>query len=144
MVTVDCPQSDITAVNVYTQPSASSGRYLECKKGKKTIRCALHRWSFDEKLNMTDVPIDIGEFYSVTAAEGDECVKWTKPGKDGISTMRNACAKGSPLALTACAVARLKTLLPGGPAPRVMECSAGAYEPGKEPDDISCAKPASR
>lgn len=138
MVNDDCPQDDIIAVKVYTEPSASNGRYLECKKGKKTIACALHRWNITGKNDVAESTVNLGEFYAVSAVEGDTCVQWSKPGKDGVSTMKNTCAKDTTNALATCRVSRLKTLLPGGSAPRILECASGTYKPGKIPDDINC------
>ena len=141
MVNDDCPPSDMTSVKVFTQSPENKGRYLECTKGKKTIACTLHRWSFDENLVMTDTPVDIGNFYGVSVAEGDSCVKWSNPDKKGVSMLKNKCAKDNPLAITTCSITRLKTLLPGGATPRIMECSSGTYMSGKEPDDVTCTKP---
>jgi hypothetical protein len=140
MAAKECPPSQIVAVNVYTEPSASNGRYMTCKtmKKKETIDCTFHRWHLDGKKNVVDSSINIGEFYSVSSEEGDKCVKWPKPGKDGMSTLRNECAKGTTNAVTTCRVARLKILLPGGSAPHVLVCSSDTYPAGNVPEDIVC------
>jgi len=132
-----CPPQKVTAAKVYTMEGASNGRYLFCKKNAKgTLDCTLRRWHFDGKMNVLNEDVDLGSFAAVAVSEGDTCIKWPKPGKDGISTMRNECAKNVPRSIATCVPSSFKGFETF--APRVLKCGSGTYPEGKAPADITC------
>jgi hypothetical protein len=131
-----CPPQKVTAAKVYTLPGANNGRYLLCKKNAKgTFDCTLRRWHFDSKMNVVDEDIDLGSFAVVTS-EGDKCIKWPKPGKDGVAIMRNECAASTERSVATCVPSSFKGFETF--APRVLKCGSDTYPEGKGPVDIEC------